>query len=319
VPVRPEGRPRIDGVTVLVTGAGGFIGSAVVEALVARGAHVRALAAAPGQPVRELPPEVAAVFADIEDGETLARMAAGAEVAIHLAGPPSVHDSFRSPLEHARVHAGGTVALLEACRTAGVPRFVYVSSAEVYGHPDVNPVPEGQPLDPRSPYAAGKAAAEQFVRAYGYSFGMQPVVLRPFSVYGPRLRPQSVLATILRQALHDDEIVLADLAPVRDYCFLDDVVEGILSAASAPRLADPTFNLGSGTGTSVGELAALALRLAGRDVPIRADPCRRRPAGTDVARLVADRRRAEAVLGWTPAVHMEDGVCRTIAWMKAQP
>jgi nucleoside-diphosphate-sugar epimerase len=145
------------------------------------------------------------------------------------------------------------------------------------------------------------------------------VVLRPFSVYGPRLRPQSVLATILRQALHDDEIVLADLAPVRDYCFLDDVVEGILSAASAPRLADPTFNLGSGTGTSVGELAALALRLAGRDVPIRADPSRRRPAGTDVARLVADRRRAEAVLGWTPAVHMEDGVCRTIAWMKAQP
>lgn len=318
MPVRPEERQEIDGGTVLVTGAGGFIGSAVVEALVTRGARVRALAAAPGQTIWELPPDVSPVFADIEDGETLAGMAAGADVAIHLAGPPSVHASFQSPLEYGRVHASGTLAILDACRAAGVPRFVYVSSAEVYGRPEVNPVPEGHPLDPRSPYAAGKAAAEHFVRAYAYSFGMQAVVLRPFSVYGPRLRRQSVMATILWQALEDDEVVLADLAPVRDYCFLDDVVEGVLAAASAPRLPETTFNLGSGTGTSVGEVAALALRLAGREVPIRADPSRRRPAGTDVDRLVADRSRADAVLGWTPAVWLEDGMCRTLAWMEAQ-
>ena len=303
---------------MLVTGAGGFIGTAVIGTLVTRGARVRALAGAPGQSVWELPSAVSPVFADIEDGETLAGLAAGADVVIHLAGPPSVHASFQSPLEYGRVHASGTLAMLEACRTAHVPRFVYVSSAEVYGRPEVNPVPEGHRLDPRSPYAAGKAAAEHFVRAYDHSFGVQATILRPFSVYGPRLRPQSVMATILRQALTEDEIVVADLDPVRDYCFLDDVVEGVLAAATAPRLPETTFNLGSGAGTSVGELAALALRLAGREVPIRADPSRGRPPGTDLEHLVADRSRADALLGWIPAVPLEEGVCRTLAWMEAQ-
>jgi nucleoside-diphosphate-sugar epimerase len=303
---------------VVVTGAGGFIGSMVVEALLACGARARALAGPPGQATWELPTGVSPVYADIGDSQALADLAAGADVAIHVAGPPAVHDSFQAPLEYGRVHAGGTLAMLEACRAAGVPRFIYLSSAEVYGRPATNPVPEEHPLNPRSPYAAAKAAAEHFVRACPHAYGMEVAVLRPFSVYGPRLRAGSVMATILRQALRGDEVVVADLAPVRDYCYLDDVVEGVLAAATARPLPEVTFNLGSGTGTSVGELAELALRLVGRNVPVRAESSRGRPAGTDIDCLVADRTRAGAVLGWTPRVRLEEGMCRTMAWMEAQ-
>lgn len=209
--------------------------------------------------------------------------------------------------------------MLEACRAAGVRRFVYVSSAEVYGRPERNPVPEGHLLNPRSPYGAGKAAAEHFVRAYAHAYGIEVAVLRPFSVYGPRLRAGSVMATILRQVLTANEVLVADLAPVRDYCFLDDVIEGVLAAATARRLQEVTFNLGSGTGTSVGELAQLALQLAGRKLPVRTESSRGRPTGTDIDCLVADRTRAGALLGWAPRVRLEDGVCRTLAWMEAQP
>ena len=313
----PDRRRGFEGGPVFVTGAGGFIGSAVVRALVSRGAVVRALAGAPGQRSYELPPEVEPVYADIEDQQALSRMAADASIAIHLAGPPSVAASFQAPIEYARVHATGTVAMLEACRAARVPRFVYVSSAEVYGRVQTNPVSEEHPLQPRSPYAASKAAAEQFVRAYGHSFGMETVVLRPFSVYGPNLPLTSVTGTILRQVLWEDEVVLGDLRPVRDYCFLDDVVEGILLAAEVPCLSTTTVNLGTGLGTSVGDLACLALKLAGRQLPVRTDSSRRRPAGVDLDELVADGGRA-AELGWRPQVLLEVGLRQTLNWMAAQ-
>jgi nucleoside-diphosphate-sugar epimerase len=307
-----------DGQTVLVTGAGGFIGSSVVRALLLRGATVRALAGAPGQATLELPPEVMPVHADIEDSRALNGLVTGVDVAIHLAGPPSVAASFQAALEYGRVHTIGTLAMLEACRIAQVRRFVYLSSAEVYGRPEVNPVSEDHPPRPRSPYAASKAAAEQFVGAYARGFGAQTVVLRPFSVYGPGLPLRSVMGTILGQVLSEEEVVLADLGPVRDYCFLDDVVEGVLLAASAPCPSAAIFNLGSGVGTSVGDLAALTLRLAGRRLPIRSDPSRRRPGAADIDHLVADRARAEAVLGWSPAVSLEDGLSRTLTWMEAR-
>ena len=290
----------------------------MVRALLLRGATVRVLAGAPGQETLELPPEVNPIHADIEDIRTLTGLATDVDVAIHLAGPPSVAGSFQAALEYGRVHSIGTLAMLEACRAGPVPRFVYVSSAEVYGRPESNPVSEDHPLRPRSPYAASKAAAEHFVGAYGRAFGTQTVVLRPFSVYGPGLPLRSVMGTILGQVLSDDEVVLADLRPVRDYCFLDDIVEGILLAACVPSPGFDTFNLGSGVGTSVGDLAELALRLGGRRLPIRSDPSRRRPAAADIDHLVADRTRAQAMLGWSPAVSLEDGLARTLRWMEAK-
>jgi nucleoside-diphosphate-sugar epimerase len=315
----PDDGSGLAGRTVFVSGAGGFIGAAVVRALVSHGAGVRALAGAPGQVTFELPAEVEPVFADIQDQDTLTRLAAGAAIAIHLAGPPSVAGSFQAPLEYGRVHTGGTLAMLEACRSARICRFVYLSSAEVYGCSEAEAVTEDDPLRPRSPYGASKAAAEQFVDAYAGMFGMESVVLRPFSVYGPRMPPHSVTATILRQAMSEDEIVLGDLASVRDYCYIDDVVEGVLRAAGVPGLVHGKFNLGTGVGTSVGELACLAMRLAGRELPVRSDPSRCRPAHIDIRRLVADRTAAAGQLGWRPRVPFADGLRETLEWVGEQP
>lgn len=309
---------ELNRMTVLVTGAGGFIGSTLVRSLVRRGATVRALAGPAGQATLELPPGVTSAYGDIEDLQTLLTLAAGTSVVLHLAGPPSVAASFEAPAEYGRVHTGGTLAVLEACRITGVPRLVYLSSAEVYGRPHCNPVAEDYPLRPRSPYAASKAAAEQFVLAYAHAYGMQTYVLRPFSVYGPELPLRSVIATVLSQALWQQEVVIGNLDSIRDYVFVDDVIDGILRTATLAAASVNTFNLGSGTGTSIATLADVALRLAERKVPIRSDSSRRRPLDADIDYLVADPARACTVLGWTSSVSLEDGLLRTLRWTQAR-
>jgi nucleoside-diphosphate-sugar epimerase len=309
------GAPVLDGAAVLLTGAGGFIGSTVAGALLRRGVKVRALAGAPGQDTSKLPAALEPVHADIGDLECLRELSAGAAICIHLAGPPSVMRSFEAPLEYARVHAGGTLATLEACRLAGVRRFIYLSSAEVYGRPAGDRVSEDHPLAPRSPYAASKAAAEQYVNAYHRTFNLETVILRPFSVYGPGLEPHSVLGTILRQTLRGDEIVLGDLRPVRDYVFVDDVAEAIIRASVVP-CNSATFNLGTGVGTSVESLVRTVLRLTGRNLVVRSDPDRRRPTEVEIHHLVADPTRAERILGWSPRVRLEEGLRQTLRWME---
>jgi nucleoside-diphosphate-sugar epimerase len=314
----PETVAGLAGETVVVTGAGGFIGSVLTTALLGQGARVRVLAGAPGQDTSRLPAGVQPVHADISDHAVLDQLSAGGAVCIHLAGLPSVAASLEAPLEYQRVHVGGTLAMLEACRRAGVRRFIYVSSAEVYGRSGMEQVGEDHPMAPRSPYAAGKAAAEQYVGAYARAFGMETVVLRPFSVYGPGMSRHSVLGTILRQTRQAGDVVLADLRPVRDYVFVSDVIEGILRAAVLPG-SDQTFNLGTGVGTSVETLARTAMRVADRRLTLRCDPALRRPREAEIHHLVADPSCSERVLGWRAVVPLGEGLRRTLHWMETTP
>jgi nucleoside-diphosphate-sugar epimerase len=303
---------RLDRASVLVTGAGGFLGSAVVRAIAGRAARVRALLGPPGAAVAGAPPGVEPAWAEIDDARALHALAAGVDVVVHLAGPPSVAASFDDPVDYVRVHAGGTAAVLAACLRAGVGRVVYVSSAEVYGAPPgrgERPVGEDEPLAARSPYGAAKIAAEELVRGYYRALGGEAVVLRPFSLYGPGSPPWSLLGLVLRQARSAEAVELADLRPERDYCFVADAAAAVVAACTAP---PGVYNVGTGRGTKAAALAALVLRAVGRTAPIREVPARRRPAAVEILRLVADTARARTELGWSASTSIEAGIEATV-------
>ena len=289
----------------LVTGGGGFIGRHVVQALAAAGAHVRCLTGPAGSGLRAPAGAVETFEADIRDTHTLLEHAAESDVVVHLAGPPSVAQSFADPRGYVRVHVEGTACVLEASRRARVSHVVYVSSAEIYGVPGSNPVDEDHPARPRSPYGAAKAGAEALVEAYCRCYGQSGVVLRPFSVYGPGASPQSLIGRILSQLRAGGDVVVQDLRPVRDYCFVSDVARAVVLACSS-RGEHRVFNIGSMAGTSVATIADLLKAAAGTDARIIEDGSQRRRS--DVLQLVADNRRAKLALGWQPEVELAEGL-----------
>jgi len=304
--------------TLAITGAGGFIGSNLLERALEQGFGVRAHLGPPDAPIHAPPAGVRGVRALIEDPAPVRSLVQGADVVIHLAGPPSVAASWRDPVGCVRAHVEGTANVLEACRAGGIRRFVYLSSAEVYAAGQTAPVSEESRVKPRSPYGAAKLAAEHLVDAYGEGCGMAACILRLFSVFGPRQRA-GVVDEICRRALAGGPVELEAPGVVRDFCFVDDVVEAVLRAARAT--ADGgvrTFNIGRGEGLSVGALAARAQEVLGAPGGVRQGSGPHRPAGTDVSSLVADARRALRDLGWSASTSLEDGLRRTFASMKIE-
>ena len=326
-----------------VTGAGGFIGSALVRRLVAEGVEVHALLGpddaqviVPGVGV-EGGKGVRTLRGEIDRPDCLRALLDGVDVVFHLAGPASVASSFAAPAEFARIHGTGTAALLAACERARVQHVIYLSSAEVYGRPVRNPIDETHRLQACSPYAAAKLAAEHFLEAYHLSHGLAVTVLRPFSVYGPRQSPHGLVAVILRQ-LDRGEIRLADLRPVRDFCFVDDVVDAAVRAAGAGLLsaaaiedswwlrrkpAPPSswhlvLNVGSGVGTSVEALARLVVRVHGSDARVVGGGAADRPEAGLILQRVADTSRIRSLLGWEAQTSLEAGLHRTLAWWTAE-
>ena len=300
---------------VFVTGAGGFIGRWVVKELLGLGAEIRALFGPEDEMEQSRSFPGSLVQADICLGSQYRQILRGADVVIHLAGPPSVRESYRAIARFSQVHIVGTATLLEESLAANVERFIYISSAEVYGQPVSNPVAEDYPCEVRSPYAAAKLAAEKFVEAASRTTDLKTAVLRPFSVYGGGQARDSLLGTIVRQALRDEQVVLHDLTPVRDYCHVSDVARAIALACGAEIEGPMVVNVGSGIGTSVAELAQVVLNVAGRDLSVRQAELGDRPASGTIHELVADSRRAHDLLGWRPLLSLSDGVRQTIdAW-----
>lgn len=308
--------------TVLVTGAGGFIGSHLAERLVAEGAKTRALVhyradSSSGwlekSPYRD---GMEIVAGDIRDAESVLRAARGVNVIFHLAALIGIPYSYHAPDSYVRTNIDGTLNVLKAARDSGVDRVVHTSTSEVYGTARHVPINESHPLRAQSPYAATKIGADKLAEAFFHSFGLPVVILRPFNTFGPRQSARAVIPTIITQCLTLQRIRLGNTHPTRDFNFVDNTVDGFLRAAAAPEAVGRTINIGSGTEVSIEKLAQTIVQELGRPVTIEFEKERIRPPDSEVERLVADSSMAQKILGWQPAVSLEEGLRVTIDWLR---
>ncbi|MBI4799414.1 MAG: GDP-mannose 4,6-dehydratase [Desulfarculus sp.] len=306
---------------VLVTGAGGFIGSHLAERLVREGAKVRALVRynALGSwgwlDHSPLAGQMEVLAGDISDPACPRRAARGCQMVFHLAALIAIPYSYLAPASYVRANVEGTLNLLEAAREHGVERLVHTSTSEVYGTARRVPIAEDHPLCGQSPYAASKIAADKMAEAFHLSFGLPVVTVRPFNTFGPRQSARAVIPTIISQCLAGAPLKLGNLHPTRDLNYVANTVDGFLAAAAAPAALGRTINLGSGREISIGDLARLICRLTGRPEEIQTEETRLRPAGSEVERLLADNTLAGQLLDWRPAVDLEQGLQETIAWL----
>lgn len=310
------------GKTVLVTGADGFIGSHLTEALVRAGCRVRAfvlynsfntwgwLDHSPAE-VRDA---LDVFVGDVRDPNGVRTAVRGCDVVFHLAALIGIPYSYHSPDTYLDTNVKGTLNLLQAATELGIERVVHTSTSEVYGTAQRVPIDEAHPLNAQSPYAATKIAADQFALAFHRSFGTPVALARPFNTYGPRQSARAVIPTVITQiAAGRDTIRLGALHPTRDFNFVADTVAGFLALAEADAAVGEVVNLGSGFEVSIGDTVRLIAEVMGREVRVETDGQRLRPSASEVERLLCDNRRARAMTGWEPAYAGLDGLRRGLA------
>jgi UDP-glucose 4-epimerase len=297
----------------LVTGGAGFLGSALANRLARAGHTVRDLDdLSAGDPAR-LDPAVLFTRGDVSDVPKLWTLLQGVDCVYHLAARVLVPESVLYPREYNAVNVGGTVAVMEAMRDAGVKRVALTSSGAVYGEQEIQPVHEDLPPNPGSPYAVSKLAAEHYVRTIGALWGIETVILRVFNAYGPGqpLPPSHapVIPQLLKQALGGGSLVVfGDGKQSRDFAYIDDVVEGLAATATAKNVDRQIINIGSGTDVSINALVDKIGRVTGRQVA----PLHSGTQSGGVSRLCADIRRAQRLLNYAPRVDLDTGLRWTL-------
>jgi NAD dependent epimerase/dehydratase len=308
---------------VLVTGAGGFIGSHLAERLARSGATVRALvhynALASRSWLDDSPVagDMEIVAGDICDAECVRRMTAGVDVVFHLAALIGIPYSYIAPASYVRTNIEGTLNVLQAARDNQVSRIVQTSTSEVYGTALYAPIDEKHPLQGQSPYSATKIGADKLAESFYQSFGVPVVTVRPFNTFGPRQSARAVIPTIITQCLEGGVVRLGALRPTRDLNYVANTVDGFLKASTSDQALGKAVNLGSGTEISIGDLAHLIARLMGVTIVVEAAEERQRPENSEVERLIADSALAKRLFDWSPTVGLEDGLRLTIEWFRA--
>lgn len=311
------------GKKVLITGAGGFIGSHLTETLAREGAQVRAfvrytsrgdwglLSFSPAEIRREL--EVTA--GDIRDLEAMRKAMRGVSHVFHLGALIAIPYSYVHPAEVVETNVIGTLNILLAGQDTGVERIIHTSTSEVYGTALRVPIDESHPLQGQSPYSASKIGADKLAESFYRSFNLPVVTLRPFNTYGPRQSTRAVIPTIITQALTQPAIHLGNLDARRDLTFVSDTVAGYLRVGETPGVEGETFNLGTGSEVRIIDLAQEIIQILDKDIEIIVDPARLRPEKSEVQRLLSDNRLAQTRIGWTPQVSLREGLTRTVNWV----
>jgi NAD dependent epimerase/dehydratase len=315
---------NLTGRDVLVTGAGGFIGSHLVQQLLLSGAHVRALVRYNSTNSRgfleSLPTHeqqhIQIVMGDLKDPDAVRQAAKGMDVVFHLGALVAIPYSYQNPTDVMQTNVLGSLHVAQAVRELGIPRLIHTSTSEVYGSARYVPMDETHPLQGQSPYSASKIAADKIMESFYCSYDLPVVTVRPFNSYGPRQSMRAVIPTIINQALHRDEIVLGNIDATRDFTFVEDTARAFLAAATSATGMGQVFNAGSSFEISVGELAERVKKLVCRDLPVRVADSRTRPTKSEVNRLFSDSSKAASTLGWFPLVGIDQGLQRTINWMR---
>ncbi|MBV9000410.1 MAG: SDR family NAD(P)-dependent oxidoreductase [Solirubrobacterales bacterium] len=314
----------LSGRTVLVTGAGGFIGGHLTSALVREGAHVRGYVRYNSRNDRGtldwLEPDVAqqvdAVLGDLRDPESVSSAVQGAEYVFHLGAQIAIPYSYVNPRDFFETNVLGSLNLAQAALASQVEHVVHVSTSEVYGTAQTVPITEDHPLEAQSPYSASKIGADKLMDSFHRTYGLPVTVVRPFNTYGPHQSARAIIPTILSQALTAGTLRLGSLEPRRDLTYVADTVAGLIAAATVPATIGRTIHLGSGHDVSVGEIVELVSALLGKPLRVEVEEERIRPPDSEVQRLLSSPTLARELMGWQAQVPLREGLARTLDWIE---
>ncbi len=310
---------------ILVTGAGGFIASHLIERLILEGCKLRAFVHYNSRNKwgwidllsKEKSEKIEIFAGDIRDHNIVRKAVKGVDIIFHLAALIGIPYSYFSPDSYVETNVRGTLNLLQAADEGKIRCFIHTSTSEVYGTAQYVPINENHPINPQSPYAATKSAADLLAMSFYRSFNLPVSVVRPFNTYGPRQSARAIIPTIITQILKGSRTInLGSLHPTRDFTFVKDTVEGFIKAAVSKNSIGEIINLGSSYEISMGELADKIAKLMCVSIKVKSEEARKRPKNSEVERLYADNTKAKEFLGWMPRYSLEKGLIETIKWLK---
>jgi dTDP-glucose 4,6-dehydratase len=311
------------GKKILVTGAGGFIGSHLTERLIKKGAQVRAFVRYTGRGeigmLQALKPDdlskIELIRGDLRDVEAVRAAVKDMDIVFHLGALIAIPYSYVHPREVIETNVIGTLNILMAAKEFSTPKIIHTSTSEVYGTAQYTPIDENHPLQGQSPYSASKIGADKIAQSFALSYDLPVVTLRPFNTYGPRQSMRAVIPSIIVQTLTRDQIKLGSLDPIRDFTYVSDTVEGFLLAAEANEVIGKDIHLGTGEAVSIGDLVTKISTIIGKSPKIICDSQRLRPPKSEVMNLIASNKKAKELLGWSPQISLDVGLQSTIEWL----
>jgi NAD dependent epimerase/dehydratase len=310
---------------VLITGAGGFIGSHLVESLLSHGAEVTAFVHYNSRNdwgiLEKIEgknnPHLSIVMGDIIDATAVKKFIKEQEVVFHLAALIGIPYSYYAPESYIRTNILGTFNVVQACLDTQIEKVIHTSTSEVYGTAKYTPIDENHPLQGQSPYSASKIGADKIVESYFDSFGLPVTTIRPFNTFGPCQSTRAIIPTIITQALTSSIVKVGSLTPIRDFTYVKDTVQGFLDIASHKSAIGKTINIGSGSAVSISELCEMIIRRINPDIQIVTDDKRIRPEHSEVQQLICNNSLAKEILNWNPKYSLQKGLDETIVWMKS--